>query len=174
MSKPTFTKLGLKKKDEIEKIQINGLDVEVKQYLPIEKKIDIVTNVLQNSIDENHFINPIKVEVYFSLEVVYNYTNISFTDKQKEDPTKIYDLLESSGVFEQVISMIPDNEYGRLLNWTEEVIDAFGKHRDSVMGILEQVSTDYSNLNLDADTIKQNLGNPEELGLLKDVITKLG
>jgi hypothetical protein len=42
------------------------------------------------------------------------------------------------------------------------------------MGVLETVSTDYSNLNLDAQNIQRALGDSENLTLLKDVITKLG
>ena len=87
----TYLKLGLKKKDETKTITINGQEVTVKQYLPIEDKIKIIENVLRNSADDNNFANPVKVEVYFNLELIYNYTNISFTEKQKEDATKIYD-----------------------------------------------------------------------------------
>ena len=29
---------------------------------------------------------------------MYAYTNINFTEKQKEDPTKLYDMLISSGL----------------------------------------------------------------------------
>ena len=174
MAKVSFTKLGLKKKEEIKNITINDQVIEVKQYLPISDKINIITNVIENSADDNNFANPVKVEVFANLEIMYAYTNISFTDKQKGDPTKLYDLLEENGVIAEVIAAIPENEYALLLGWIDETIEAFYTYRNSVMGIMEQISKDYSNLSLDATEIQQKLADPQNLELLKSVMTKLG
>ena len=148
--------------------------IEVKQYLPISDKINIITNVIENSADDNNFANPVKVEVFANLEIMYAYTNISFTDKQKGDPTKLYDLLEENGIIAEVIAAIPENEYALLLGWIDETIEAFYTYRNSVMGIMEQISADYSNLSLDATEIQQKLADPQNLELLKNVMTKLG
>ena len=174
MAKVSFTKLGLKKKEEIKNITINDQVIEVKQYLPISDKINIITNVIENSADDNNFANPVKVEVFANLEIMYAYTNISFTDKQKGDPTKLYDLLEENGVIAEVIAAIPENEYALLLGWIDETIEAFYTYRNSVMGIMEQISADYSNLSLDATEIQQKLADPQNLEFLKSVMTKLG
>ena len=174
MAKVSFTKLGLKKKEEIKNITINDQVIEVKQYLPISDKINIITNVIENSADDNNFANPVKVEVFANLEIMYAYTNISFTDKQKENPTKLYDLLEENGIIAEVIAAIPENEYALLLGWIDETIEAFYTYRNSVMGIMEQISTDYSNLSLDATEIQQKLADPQNLELLKSIMTKLG
>ena len=174
MARVPFTKLGLKKKEEIKNITINDQVIEVKQYLPISDKINIITSVIENSADDNNFANPVKVEVFANLEIIYAYTNISFTDKQKEDPTKLYDLLEENGVIAEVIAAIPENEYALLLGWIDETIEAFYTYRNSVMGIMEQISEDYSNLSLDATEIQQKLADPQNLELLKNVMTKLG
>ena len=174
MAKVPFTKLGLKKIEDTKTISICDQDVEVKQYLPINDKINIITNVIENSADDNNFANPVKVEVFANLEIMYAYTNISFTDKQKGDPTKLYDLLEENGIIAEVIAAIPENEYALLLGWIDETIEAFYTYRNSVMGIMEQISADYSNLSLDATEIQQKLADPQNLELLKNVITKLG
>ena len=174
MAKVSFTKLSLKKKEEIKNITINDQVIEVKQYLPISDKINIITNVIENSADDNNFANPVKVEVFANLEIMYAYTNISFTDKQKENPTKLYDLLEENGIIAEVIATIPENEYALLLGWIDETIEAFYTYRNSVMGIMEQISADYSNLSLDATEIQQKLADPQNLELLKNVMTKLG
>ena len=174
MSRVPFTKLGLKKIEDTKTISICDQDVEVKQYLPINDKINIITNVIENSADDNNFANPVKVEVFVNLEIMYAYTNISFTDKQKENPTKLYDLLEENGVIAKVITAIPENEYALLLGWIDETIEAFYTYRNSVMGIMEQISADYSNLSLDATAIQQKLADPQNLELLKGIMTKLG
>ena len=174
MSRVPFTKLGLKKVEDTKNITICDQDVEVKRYLPISDKINIITNVIENSADDNNFANPVKVEVFANLEIMYAYTNISFTDKQKENPTKLYDLLEENGIIAEVIAAIPENEYALLLGWIDETIEAFYTYRNSVMGIIEQISADYSNLSLDATEIQQKLADPQNLELLKNVMTKLG
>ena len=174
MSRVPFTKLGLKKIEDTKNITICDQVVEVKQYLPISDKINIITNVIENSADDNNFANPVKVEVFANLEIMYAYTNISFTDKQKGDPTKLYDLLEENGIIAEVIAAIPENEYALLLGWIDETIEAFYTYRNSVMGIMEQISADYSNLSLDATEIQQKLADPQNLELLKNVMTKLG
>ena len=174
MAKVPFSKLNLKKIDKVQVVTINGLEVEVKQYLPVAEKLELIANVLNNSADDNNFANPVKVEVFANLEIMYAYTNISFTDKQKEDPTKLYDLLEENGMIAEVIAAIPENEYALLLGWIDETIEAFYTYRNSVMGIMEQISADYSNLSLDATEIQQKLADPQNLELLKNVMTKLG
>ena len=173
MAKVPFTKLGLKKVEDTKNITICGQMVEVKQYLPISDKINIITNVIEKSADDNNFANPVKVEVFANLEIMYAYTNISFTDKQKEDPTKLYDLLEENGIIAEVIAAIPENEYALLLGWIDETIEAFYKYRNSVLGILDTISADYSNLSLDATNLQKQIADPENLKLLKSIMSKL-
>mgnify|MGYP006916240342 CR=1 FL=1 len=174
MAKPTFTKLGLKKLNNVKTIQFNDNEIEVKQYLPVENKLKIITSVLENSADDNNFANPVKVEVFFNLELIFGYTNITFTEKQKENMSKLYDLLEENGVIAAVVEAIPETEYNLLFDWTQETIDAFYSYRNSVLGILEAASADYSNLELDAEKLQKQIADPKNLTLLKDVMEKLG
>ena len=174
MAKLAFTKLGLKPNNEIQYIEFNGQTIEVKQYLPTDKKLDIITNVLELSHDSNNFSNPVKVGVYTALEVIDKYTNISFTDKQKEDVLKLYDLLNGSGVIAAVVNAIPETEYNELLAGIADTIDSVYKFQNSVLGILDTITQDYSNLNLDATEIQKKLADPENMQLLKGIMTKLG
>lgn len=171
----SFTKLGLKKDAETATITINDCEVLVSKYLPVEKKIEMITKVVEWCMEEKPPIwNPVKAEVFFSLELVYNYTNISFTEKQKENPQKLYDTLEMNGVFDAVVAAIGEDEYNRMLDWTYDTIKEFNKYRRSAVGVLEQIAADYSNLNLDAEKIHDQLADPENLALVKDIVTKLG
>ena len=174
MAKVPFTKLKLTKKEQINTIKINDVDIEVKQYLPINEKLAIIENVLKNSADDNNFANPIKLEVFLYLEIIYNYTNITFTEAQKKDPVKLYDLLEENNVFLNIISAIPEEEYNYLVDSTDEVIKAYYSYTNSVMGILERVSTDYKDLDLDASAIQKKIADGENIEFLKEVMEKLG
>lgn len=108
------------------------------------------------------------------LEILERYTNITFTEKQKENPVKIYDLLSSNGILDSVIHCIPEKEYEYILFGVEKTISSVYKYRNSLYGILDAVSTDYSNLKLDADELQQQLRDPNSLRLVKDIVTKLG
>ena len=174
MAKVSFTKLGLKINQEVKVIEFNEQMIEVKQYLPINDKLTLISNVINASADDNNFANPIKVSVFTTLEILYAYTNINFTDKQKEDPTKLYDTLISSGFVAEVIRAIPEEEYHEVICGVSDSIDAIYTYRNSMLGIMESISTDYSNLDLDAAEIQKKLGDGENIDLLKEILTKLG
>jgi len=51
MAKVTFTKLALKKKEEVKNIKINDIDIEIKQYLPVNDKLDLIARVISGAHD---------------------------------------------------------------------------------------------------------------------------
>lgn len=174
MAKVSLTKLGLKVNQDVKNIEFNEQIIEVKQYLPVNDKLELISNVINLAHDENNFSNPVKVSVFTTLEIMYAYTNINFTEKQKEDPTKLYDMLISSGLVCEVINAIPEAEYHEVICGIEDSINAIYTYRNSIMGILDTVGQDYSNLNFDATEIQKKIGDPENMELLKQVLTKLG
>ena len=111
MAKVSFTKLGLKKNEDIEIVEWNEQKIEVKQYLPIEDKLKLITAIIQNSIDDNGYYNPAKIYVYTIIEMINFDTNINFTEKQKTDVAKTYDLIVSSGFSAKVFEAINPYEY---------------------------------------------------------------
>ena len=174
MAKVGLTKLGLKVNQDTKTITINEQSIEVKQYLPVNDKLKLISNVINNSVDEHNFANPIRMDIYTTLEVLYWYTNISFTEKQKEDVPKLYDLVTDSGLFAAVVAAIPEREYVMLCEGIRRSAEAIYTYRNSVLGILEAVSADYNGLNLDALGIQQTLADPNNMELLKGVLDKLG
>lgn len=177
MAKISYNKLGITK-DELNKVQTveyNDQTIEVKQYLSIAEKSELITRVLNNSVDENTgYYNLLKLDMNLGLEIVYSYSNISFTEKQKEDPMKLYDMLNASKVLNLIIGLVPDGEFYYLNKTTHEMANNIVSYRNSAMGIMEAISADYSNLDLDATDIQKKLNDPDNMALLKDVLTKLG
>lgn len=174
MAKIGFTKLSLKRKNEVKTITINNNQIEIKQYLPVNEKLDLIARVINGAHDQNNFPNPIKIEVIGTLEMIMAYTNISFTEKQKEDIPKLYDLLEENGIIKDIISQIPEDEYNFIIDGINKTVDAVYTYNNSILGILEAVSKDYSNLDFDATQIQKKMADPENLKLVRDVLTKLG
>ena len=174
MAKVAFSKLGLKLNNEIKTVEFNEQTIEVKQYLPVNDKLELISNVINWSADDNNFANPVKIAIFTTLEILYNYTNLTFTEKQKEDPTKLFDLVISNGLVKEVVNAMDKAEYDDLLSAIQRSVDAVYNYRNSVFGILDSITADYSNLNLDATNIQKALADPENMDLLKQVLTKLG
>lgn len=176
MAKVSFSKLGLTKNSNIKTIEYNGQTIEIKQYLSINDKATIASNVLNSVVGngETRFINPLQVEVYTLILVIDTYTNINFTDKQREDPAKLYDLIVSSGLWELIFNEIDKEDYGHLLIYIDKSIKAFYDYYNSIYGILDNINKQYESMNLDATEIQQKLADPENMALLKEVLAKLG
>lgn len=178
MAKVTFNKLSLKKKQEITKLKINNETIEVKQYLPINEKLELVQKIVNFLLsDENadKFINDGKLKVYFTIYTLETYTNISFTDKQKEEIFKTYDLLiENFEIFNSIWSSIPDAERYEVLDYANNALNGIIKYKNSAMGILEQLQENYDALDLDVTKIRNKLADPNNLSLIKDILNKLG
>lgn len=174
MAKASFAKLGLKVNNEIKTFIINDQEVEVKQYLPINDKLEMISRVLNMSADDMKFYNIGKMEIFLNLEILYTYTNINFTEKQKEDVCKLFDLVESSGLLNEVLDRIPESETDFIRHILLDTVENIYSYQNSAMGILDTISQDYSNLEFDATNIQQKLADPENLELLKGIMTRLG
>lgn len=174
MAKVSFNKLGLKPNNVITTIEHNGVEIEVRQTLSYLDKLELVSNILNSTIDTNGYWNSMRLNLYLTLEVVDAYTNLTFTEKQKEDPFKIYDLIVSSGLFTKIIEAIDPNDWQEINDNVNIMVNNIYNYKNSVLGILEAVSSDYSNLELDINKLTQQLGNAENLTLVKDIIDKLG
>ena len=172
MAKVGLTKLELQK--EIPPYEFdwgNGNVIEIKQYLPIQEKLELISRVINKSIDEGKFYNPGKVQLFFDLELAYTYTNINFTEKQKEDFLKTYDLLASNGFFQSLKGVwMSSSEIDCLKKWLKESLESIYQYNQSVMGILENVKNNYNELDFDINNIQAAIQNPENLSLLKELM----
>lgn len=135
MAKVTFASLKLKVNDNVEKINLYEKEIEVKQYLPVEDKYDLIMISLQQA-KENGFYNELKLEMFFHLNLIFMYTNLSFTDKQREDLFNLYDVLESNGIINAVVQAIPVEEYTFLIETVSKVKEELMKYENSLAGVV--------------------------------------
>ena len=177
MAKLSFSKLGLNKTkiQEIKEVAYNEQNIEIKQYLDMETKFEMMNYIVNNTIasSENSFKNGMHLEIYTNLAIVFYYTNLNFTEKQKEDVIKLYDLLESNGFFNFIISNIPETEYNFIITFVEELLTSFYNYKNSALGILETISQDYDQTSLSLDEISAKIADPNSLEMVKNVISKL-
>ena len=106
-----YSDIGLKLSTGTSCFMINPEQrVNVLSYLPIEDKNAIIQLAIQNA-EENGMINDLMLDMYFNLYVIYMYTDIEFTEDEKNDPVTLYDVLESNGIIEATINSIPKQEW---------------------------------------------------------------
>lgn len=174
MAKLSFSKLGLKMNNEVVNIHFNEQVIEVKQYISVNDKLKLISDIINKTINEHNFCNPVQVKVFLALGIIEYYTNINFTEKQKEDPVKLFDLLQSNGLMKQILNTIPTEEFDDLNDGVWESVESIYTYNNSAMGIIDGLGKDYSNLDFDATAIQEKLGNSENVEFLKEVLAKLG
>lgn len=140
-NKISYTNLKLKVNEDVSTFDFEGQTVEVKKYLPIEDKYDLIMITLQKA-EEDGIYNPLKVDIFFHLHLVYMYTNLSFTDKQKENELRIYDNLKSNGFIDKLVEVINNDEYNFLFNYMEETIEDIMKYKNTAGAVLQSVIND--------------------------------
>lgn len=174
MAKVAFSKLKCKIDDTEVAIKIGEEIVMVKQYLPIQDKLLLIGNVVSQSHDpEVNYENPVLASILAELYICFAYTNISFTDKQKEDLPKLYDQLKSSGVLDEIKKAIPEAEFDFVLNSIRITSKSIYDYRQSVLGILEIAKEEYNATDMDLSKITETLRS-DDIAMLKDIVSKMG
>ena len=80
----------------------------------------------------------------------------------------------SSDLMDEIFAHIPESELDWISDTVKDTIESIYSYQNSVMGILDSINQDYSNLNLDATEIQKKIADPENLELLKSIMTRLG
>ena len=178
MAKVPFSKLQAKVDSGVTNVfycNLAGEEVyyEVKHYLPFKEKLDLVATIINKSTDDNGFYNPMRVKFNMALEVVYAYTNLSFTEKMKEDPFKLYDILVSTGIFTDVINVIREKDWKEIQESVWDTINNIYSYKNSAAGIIELIAANYDQTNFDLAAIQEKIANPEEMAFLKEILPLL-
>lgn len=175
MAKVPFSKLKCKINEEVKQVKLNDeIIIEVKQYLPIQEKLTLISEVIMMAHEPDaNYSNPIKLKSLKELYILFNYTNIAFTDKQKEDLPKLYDICNSSGLINTVLLNIPNIENEALNDGINMTVEAVYNYQNSILGILDTIKTDYSDTEFDIEQLSNMLGNTD-LTLIQEVMNKLG
>lgn len=180
MANITFKTLGLKVNQDVKVLEFNGEKIEVVEYLSIQKRLKLISEVLSNALSEDTegFYNPVKLTVFTAIAAVEAYTNIEFTEEEKEDIPYIYDLLESSGLLKIIIEEgIGEMEYNDLLIQVEACMRSITSFNSSFYGVIKNIGSNKDILNFDVEKIQALLGevkDPESLKLLKEIAPLLG
>ena len=137
----SYANMKLKPVSTTHDFVFNGQTIKILDYLPIEDKYDLIMITLQKSL-ENGYYNPLKMDMYFHLNLIYLYTDINFTDKQREDENKIYDSIKSNGLLDSFLESFNENEYNELFAILEDTKEEIMRYKYSTSALLQSVITD--------------------------------
>lgn len=142
MSGVSFNSLDLKVNDSVKIIKFGDKEIEVKQYLPIEDKMDLVQIALQQA-ETDFGYNIMLVDMYFYLYIIYFYSNIQFTDEEKENPLKLFDVLESNGIIAAVAAAIPTDEFEDIKEYIDTQFELDSKFKTSLAYLFNIVAEKF-------------------------------
>ena len=151
---------------------VNGeASIEVKRYLPVEQKMALIGNIVNNSADDNNYYNPIRLDMYTVIGIVGLYTDIDL-----EDTTiaQAYDILMESGLWEDILNTIPASEIEYIKINTRKILENIYAYKNSIYGVIEGFNNSADNIKLDSEEIQKNLSDPENLKLVNEILTKMG
>jgi len=80
--------------------------------------------------------------MYFNLYLVYLYSDIVFSDEDREDEMRLYDELESSGLLERIVDKIPDSEYNILIKYLEDMEKSSLSYKHSAAAMVQKLIVD--------------------------------
>ena len=175
MAKVYFGKLDLNKNTEVKTFTWNEQVIEVKQYLSIQDKINLIVKILNEAIDDKvRYYLPWRLEVFFTVNLFFAYTNISITDKQIEDIGKVYDMLINSGIYDEFINNMNSKEFSFINHQIHNIIDKMDTYTNSIYGILENINEEYGDIQEGVQKLLTDISESKDIELVSDIMTKLG
>lgn len=127
---------------ENQKFDFNGAEIQVLQYLSVKDKIDLI-NVALEKADEGLYFDPIKLDMYCSLNMAYLYTNVVFSKQDRLDEEELFDTLSKGGFFDKLRMSMNIGELAYIENslckLKEDKIRYKGSFNELVSGVIERV-----------------------------------
>lgn len=174
MARVGFTKITPIKTIEDKTIELNGETINIKQYLPMEKKSEMIGKIIGDVLDTTGLSSPLREIIYRSIYVIAYYTNINLTENMINEASKTYDLLVLNHIIDKVIEEIPEVEYQFICNSVHTIIEMLVTYRTSAAGLMEYMAQNQNQEMKDVDSINDTLNALSENKMLKEVLEKMG
>lgn len=161
-----YEDLNLKVKQVYKTFEWEGQKILISKYLPIEDQYDIVMITLQKALEDGIY-NPIKLDMYFHLNLIYMFTDIEFTDEDRENENKLYDEMKSTGFLDAVLEHIDPQLYAEMQEDIESIINDYMTYKTSAASIFKSFIEDLPANAEAAQKIVDNF-NPEKYSAVVD------
>ena len=136
-----YKDLELKRNNDTVAFTWKGKEINIKKYLPVEDKYDVVMITIQKAA-EGSIYNPIKLDMFFHLNLIYMYTDLEFSDEDRQDESKLYDEMKSTGFLNEFLKNIDNDEYKEMLEDIEDIICDTKQYNISAASVLKNFIDD--------------------------------
>lgn len=154
---------------------VDDKEILIKTWLPTHDLLQLISRIVNRSVDEHDYCNPCRVKIVSEVEMVLACSNVEVPDYENADICEIYDYLYANEIIDAVtVATKETGLWWMVMDSVNEVVDSVYKYSNSARGIIRGITSDLEDVQFDAEAIQEKLGNPENLALLKDILTKLG
>lgn len=129
-----YKDLNISIKEKYKTITFNEQEIKVLEKLNTDSLYDLIMITLQKS-KEDCIYNPLKIEMYFYLHIVYMYTDIIFSAEDKEDEATLFDELSNSGLLDMILECIDDEQFNTTFEIIKELIEKLEKQHISAVSL---------------------------------------
>lgn len=136
-----YEDLKLKRSIDTKVFAWGNTNVIVKKNIPIESKYDIVMITLQQAWEDGYY-NPIKLDMHFHLNLVYMYTNLVFTEEQKQDEGLLFDEMENTGFMDKFLENINSDDYKEMQKYIDEIAELSTKTKNGIGNLVSKFIDD--------------------------------
>lgn len=136
-----FKDLNISSNNNYNTLIFNDKEIKVYNYLPIGEKFDLIMVALQKSIVDN-VINPLRLECFFNLNVVYLYTDLEFDVDDRADEAGLYDKLYTSGLLTQIIAHMDTTERDFLCSMFDQCLEVEKQYRTTFSAVVSKLVDD--------------------------------
>lgn len=149
------------------------MTIPVRTYLPMQEKADLISYVVDCAIDENTgCFSPVRLNVYFAIGIMKWYADIEF--ESLDDASRIFDLLESNGVVDRVLAIIPEEEREFIQRLVDDTVDDIARYNSSFAGVVHGMTGDANTLDKSLEEILEKIKNKEGLEVLSEIKNVVG
>lgn len=133
-----FSELINEKPIPVTPLDVNGNTINIQQSISTEEKKDLVDLVLQESFDEGIY-NPILIDAYFYTYIVMFYTDIEFSDEDKENVLTTYDKLKQDNLLDKIVNEIPEDEWKEIYDYMTQLEEVNLTYRRTVIYAINSI-----------------------------------
>lgn len=178
MSVTSFSDIIKNISDEAKIVQTKEISIgseitlNLKTYLPINEKVKLISFVVDNAIDEDTgCFSPVRLNVYYSIGILIYYCGL---EVEGIDIVETYDLFEYLGIFNKVLSEIPEEERQFMEDLLDSTVEDIAKYNHSAAGIIHSMTNDAGNLSESLQDILSKIKDREGLEILSEIKNVVG